>query len=98
MEVLETATDRCRPLIEVRPRRIGGATYQIPTEVPANKGISIAIKWIITAARKAKGKPMAEKLASQLMDAVNKTGDAYKKREETHRMAEANKAFSHLKW
>lgn len=98
MEVLETATDRCRPLIEVRPRRIGGATYQIPTEVPANKGISIAIKWIITAARKAKGKPMAEKLATQLMDAVNKTGDAYKKREETHRMAEANKAFSHLKW
>jgi len=98
IEVLETATDRCRPLVEVRPRRIGGATYQIPTEVVYEKGVSLAIKWIVTAARKKRGKPMFRKLSEEFVDSVNKTGDAYKKREDAHRMAEANKAFAHLKW
>jgi small subunit ribosomal protein S7 len=98
IEVLETATDRCRPLVEVRPRRIGGATYQIPTEVVYEKGVSLAIKWIVTAARKKKGKPMVKKLSEEFVDSVNKTGDAFKKREDAHRMAEANKAFAHLKW
>ncbi len=98
VEVLEAAIDRVRPVVEVRPRRIGGATYQIPTEVPVEKGVSLAIKWIITASRKKKGKPMMIKLANEFVDAFNKTGDAYKKREDTHRMAEANKAFAHFKW
>jgi len=98
VEVLEAAIDRVRPVVEVRPRRIGGATYQIPTEVPYEKGVSLAIKWIITSSRKKKGKPMMIKLANEFIDAFNKTGDAYKKREDTHRMAEANKAFAHFKW
>ena len=98
LEVLEAATEKVRPLVEVQPRRIGGATYQIPTEVEHDKGIALAIRWIVTASRKKKGAPMVQKLAGEFADAVNKTGGAYKKREDMHRMAEANKAFSHLKW
>ncbi len=97
IEVLEAATETVRPLVEVRPKRIGGATYQIPTEVEHSKGVTLAIRWIITVSRKKKGAPMQKKLASELMDAVKKTGGAFKKREDMHRMAEANKAFSHFK-
>jgi len=98
IEALESATENCRPLVEVKPRRIGGATYQVPTEVPLDRGITLSIKWIINSAKSKKGKPIFEKLSSEFVDSINKTGNAYKKREDAHRMAEANKAFSHFKW
>lgn len=98
LEVFENAIDNARPLLEVRPRRIGGATYQIPMEVERGRGNFMSMMWIRDFARKKKGKPMKEKLAGELMDAYNKTGAALKKREDMHRMAEANKAFSHYKW
>lgn len=98
LEVLESATDNCRPLVEVRARRIGGATYQIPVEVPYERGITLSIKWIVGAATGKKGKPMYKKLSEEFVDAVNKTGASFKKREDAHRMAEANKAFSHFRW
>lgn len=98
VEFFEKAVENVRPLLEVKPRRIGGATYQIPIEVPRNRGNFRAMMWIRDFARSKKGKSMGEKLANELMDAYNKTGQAVKKREETHKMAEANKAFSHYKW
>ena len=98
LEIFEKAIDNARPLLEVRPRRIGGATYQVPIEVERSRGNFIAMMWIRDFARAKKGKPMKQKLADELMDAYNKTGAALKKREDTHRMAEANKAFSHYKW
>jgi len=98
MEVFEKAIDNARPLLEVRPRRIGGATYQVPMEVARDRGQFIAMMWIRDFARSKKGKPMKEKLANELIDAYNRTGGALKKREDTHRMAEANKAFSHYRW
>ena len=98
LEVFDRAIDNVRPLLEVRPRRIGGATYQIPMEVERARGNFMALKWIRDFARSKKGKPMKEKLAGELMDAFNGTGGAVKKREDTHRMAEANKAFSHYRW
>jgi len=98
LELFQKAIDNARPLLEVRPRRIGGATYQVPMEVEKNRGNFTAMKWIRDFARSKKGKPMKEKLANELLDAYNKTGGAIKKREDTHRMAEANKAFSHYKW
>jgi small subunit ribosomal protein S7 len=97
VEVLEAATETVRPLVEVTPKRIGGATYQIPTEVDHDKGITLAIRWIVMTSRKKKGAPMVRKLSSEFVDAIRKTGGAYKKREDMHRMAEANKAFSHFK-
>ena len=96
--IFEKAVDNARPLLEVRPRRIGGATYQIPMEVERDRGNFMALKWIRNAARSKKGKPMGVKLATELLDAYNKTGAVIKKREDTHRMAEANKAFSHYRW
>ncbi|MFN3928589.1 MAG: 30S ribosomal protein S7, partial [Thermoflexus sp.] len=87
-----------KPLLEVRPRRVGGATYQIPLEVPPDRQVSLALRWIVNAARERPGKSMIEKLAAELIDAANGTGAAVKKREDTHRMAEANRAFAHYRW
>jgi len=98
LEVFDKALDNARPLLEVRPRRIGGATYQVPMEVDRARGNFMAMMWIRDYARAKKGKPMQIKLADELTDAYNKTGLALKKREETHKMAEANKAFSHYRW
>ena len=92
------ALDNARPRLEVRPRRIGGATYQVPVEVKTERGISIAMRWIRNAARQKKGHPMEDKLAEEFVAAYKGEGAAMKKREETHKMAEANKAFAHFRW
>ncbi len=98
MEVFEAALKNVGPLIEVKPRRVGGATYQVPVEVSSARRQSLAMRWIIQAARGRAGKSMIEKLAGELLDAANSTGSAIKKREETHKMAEANRAFAHYRW
>ncbi len=98
LEVLQKAIDNVRPLLEIKPRRVGGATYQVPVEVKSDRGISIAMRWLRDFARQKKGKPMDEKLADELMDAFKSQGSATKKREDMHRMAEANKAFAHYRW
>ena len=98
IEVFEQAIKNATPMIEVRPRRVGGATYQIPLEVRPERRQSLAIRWLVTAARARSGKSMAEKLAAELMDASNNQGATVKKREDTHRMAEANRAFAHYRW
>lgn len=98
LEVLEKAVENVKPILEVRPRRVGGATYQVPVEVPPHRQLSLAVRWIINAARSKKGKPMAEKLAQEIMDAYKGEGAAVKKREDVHRMAEANRAFAHYRW
>lgn len=98
LEVLQEAVRNVSPILEVKPRRVGGATYQVPVEVPPHRQTSLAIRWILGAAHNRSGRSMAEKLAAELMDAVNKTGAAIKKREDTHRMAEANQAFAHYRW
>ena len=98
LDVFETAMRNAMPLIEVKPRRVGGATYQVPVEIRADRRTSLAMRWIIQAARKRPGKSMAERLAGELMDAMNNTGGAVRRKEETHKMAEANKAFSYYKW
>jgi small subunit ribosomal protein S7 len=97
MEVLETALRNVGPVMEVRPRRVGGATYQVPLEVPSDRRLALAMRWIIAAARSRSGKSFSEKLAGELVDAVNNQGSAVRKREETHKMAEANRAFSHYR-
>jgi small subunit ribosomal protein S7 len=98
LEVFEQAIKNVTPMIEVKPRRVGGATYQVPVEVRADRQESLAIRWLIGTARKRPGKSMAEKLANELLDAANNTGQTVKKREDTHRMAEANRAFAHYRW
>jgi len=98
LEVFEQALRNATPILEVKPRRVGGATYQVPVEVRADRRISLAIRWLVGAARKRSGKTMAEKLASELMDAANNTGTTIKRREDTHKMAEANRAFAHYRW
>ncbi len=98
IEVFEQAVRNASPMIEVRPRRVGGATYQVPVEVSAHRRTSLAMRWILAAARARSGRPIAERLAMELMDAANNTGVAVKRREDTHRMAEANKAFAHYRW
>jgi small subunit ribosomal protein S7 len=98
MEVFDQALKNVAPLIEVKPRRVGGATYQVPVEVPPDRRMTLAMRWILAAARARAGKSMAEKLAGELLDAANNTGSAIKKREETHKMAEANRAFAHYRW
>ena len=95
---MEQALRNAMPLIEVKPKRVGGSTYQIPVEVRADRRVSLGMRWLIDAARKRNGKSMSEKLAFEFMDAANGVGAAVKRREDTHRMAEANKAFSHFKW
>ena len=98
LEVFNVAVDNVKPLIEVKSRRVGGATYQVPMEVAGKRKQALAIRWIISFARNRSGKSMTDKLASEFMDAYNKEGGAIKKREDTHKMAEANKAFAHFRW
>ena len=97
IEVFETALKNVSPVMEVRPRRVGGATYQVPMEVSADRRMTLAIRWILSAARDRSGKSFPDKLASELIDAFNETGSAIRKRDETHKMAEANRAFSHYR-
>jgi len=96
VEVLNTALNNASPLVEVRPKRVGGATYQVPVEVKGDRKTTLAMRWILQAARKKKGKPMAEKLSEELILAFNNDGTAVKKKLDTHRMAEANRAFAHF--
>jgi len=98
LEVFEQAVRNATPILEVKPRRVGGATYQVPVEVAPDRRISLAIRWLIGSARKRAGKSMAEKLAGELLDAANNTGSTIKRREDTHKMAEANRAFAHYRW
>ncbi len=97
-EVLEKAIGNATPLVRVKPRRVGGATYQVPIEVDRDVGISLAMRWIVTAARKRGGKSMKEKLAAELVDIIEGRGATVKRRDDTNRMAEANKAFAHYRW
>jgi small subunit ribosomal protein S7 len=98
VQMFHTALDNVAPAIEVRSRRVGGATYQVPVEVRAERRQALAIRWIINAARGRNEKTMVERLSAELMDAANNRGSAVKKREDTHKMAEANRAFSHYRW
>jgi len=98
LEVLDHALENVSPMVEVKSRRVGGATYQVPVEVRADRRVTLAMRWIIDAARKRGEKSMQLKLAGELMDASENRGSAVKKREDTHRMAEANKAFAHFRW
>jgi small subunit ribosomal protein S7 len=98
LEVFEQAVKNATPLIEVKPRRVGGATYQVPVEIRSERRQSLALRWLVSAARARPGHSMAEKLAAELMDAARNTGATVKRREDTHRMAEANKAFAHYRW
>jgi len=98
LEVFEQAMRNVTPVIEVKPRRVGGSTYQVPVEIRGDRRQALAIRWIIRAARTRSGRSMAEKLAAELMDAANNTGATVRRREEVHRMAESNKAFSHYRF
>ncbi len=98
LEIFKKALDNARPLLEVKPRRVGGATYQVPIEIRQDRGTIIALRWIRDFARARKGKPMLEKLSMELLDAYNGEGASIKKREDTHKMAESNKAFAHYRW
>ncbi|GEA14401.1 MULTISPECIES: 30S ribosomal protein S7 [Neomoorella] len=98
VEVFEQALKNVMPLLEVKARRVGGANYQVPVEVRPERRQTLGIRWLVNYARARSGKSMAEKLAAELMDAANNTGGAVKKREDTHKMAEANKAFAHYRW
>ncbi len=98
LEVLEQALENVKPMVEVKSRRVGGATYQVPIEVRPARRQTLAMRWVIDAARKRSEKSMAHRLAHELMDAAENRGTAVKKKEDTHRMAEANKAFSHYRW
>jgi len=97
-QIVEQAIRNAMPILEVRPRRVGGATYQIPLEVRPARQVSLAMRWLLGAARGRSGRPMAERLSAELLDAYREQGSAIKKREDTHRMAEANKAFVHYRW
>ena len=98
LETLELALDNVKPAVEVKSRRVGGATYQVPVEVRLTRRQTLAMRWVIDAARKRSEKSMSQRLANELMDAADNRGSAVKKREDMHRMAEANKAFSHYRW
>ncbi len=98
IEVFEKALERVRPLVEVRSRRVGGATYQVPVEVRASRQQSLSIRWILEATRKRNERMMVDRLANELMDAASDKGAAFKKKEDVHKMAEANKAFAHYRW
>lgn len=98
LELFERAVRNATPLVEVKARRVGGATYQVPMEVRSERGTALALRWLIQFSRQRAGRSMASKLANELMDAANETGSAIRKREETHRMAEANKAFAHYRY
>jgi small subunit ribosomal protein S7 len=98
LKLFKKAVENCKPLLEVKTRRVGGANYQVPIEVPQNRRTSLAIRWILAGSRARSEKSMAEKLANELMDAANNRGAAMKKKDDVHRMAEANKAFAHYRW
>ncbi len=98
MEIFRKALDNVKPILEVKPRRVGGATYQVPVEVSPERRINLAVKWIISFAQERAGKPMGERLALEVIDAYNNTGSSIKKKIDTHKMAEANKAFAHYRW
>ncbi len=98
LEALEQAVRNATPVIEVRPRRVGGATYQVPLEIPADRRLSLALRWLVQYARQRPGKSMIEKLSAELIDAFQNQGATIKRREDTHRMAEANRAFAHYRW
>jgi len=98
VQVLQKAIENVRPLLEVRSRRVGGATYQVPVEVKTRRGRTLAVRWIVTFSRTRREKTMAERLAGEVLDAANRTGHSVKKKEDLHRMAEANKAFAHYRW
>jgi len=98
LRMFERAVDNVRPSLETKSRRVGGATYQVPIEVTISRANSLAVRWILRYAKERQGKSMIEKLSSEILDAVNNRGGAIKKREDTHKMAEANRAFAHYKW
>ena len=98
VQTLKRALDNVRPSLEVKSRRVGGATYQVPVEIRGDRRLSLGVRWLVQAARRRNGKSMSEKLSAEFVDAMNGLGAAVKRREDTHRMAEANKAFSHFKW
>jgi len=98
LKIFKQAVENAKPVLEVRSKRVGGANYQIPIEVPSNRRIALSIRWIVTAARGRGEKSMEERLAAELLDAANNRGTTIKKKEDTHRMADANKAFAHLRW
>ncbi len=98
LAVFNRAMENAKPLVEVKPRRVGGATYQVPVQVRPERGTAIAMRWVIQFAREKTGKPFSERLAEEILSASRKEGGAIKKREDTHRMADANKAFAHYRW
>ncbi len=98
VQVLQKAVENVRPLLEVRSRRVGGATYQVPVEVKTRRGRTLAVRWIVTFSRQRREKTMAGRLAGEVLDAANRAGAAVKKKEDLHKMAEANKAFAHYRW
>ncbi len=98
LQTLKKAVDNIKPLLEVKSRRVGGATYQVPVEVPMRRGTTLAIRWLITFARRRKERSMADRLAGEILDASGGAGAAVKRREDIHKMAEANKAFAHYRW
>ncbi|MBN2810787.1 30S ribosomal protein S7 [Treponema zuelzerae] len=98
LEVFLKALDNVKPMVEVKSRRVGGATYQVPVEIRDARREALGMRWVINAARSRSGHEMSERLAAELVDAFNNTGSAYKKKEDTHKMAEANKAFAHYRW
>jgi small subunit ribosomal protein S7 len=98
LKLFKSAVDNCKPAVEVKSRRVGGSTYQVPVEVRPDRRVALSMRWLIGAARRRAEKSMAEKLAGELLDAANNRGTAVKKREDTHKMAEANKAFAHYRW
>lgn len=98
VEVFEEAMRNVMPVVEVKPRRVGGATYQVPVEVRSDRRVSLALRWIVTNSRKRSGHTMVEKLAGELLDASNNSGASVKKKEDGHKMADANKAFAHYRW
>ena len=98
VDVLQRAVDNAKPRLEVKPRRVGGATYQVPLEVPADRQAALAVRWLVTFADNRKGVPMSQALASEIMDAYQGQGNAIRKRDEVHKTAQANKAFAHFRW
>jgi small subunit ribosomal protein S7 len=98
LEVFLQALENVKPVVEVKSRRVGGATYQVPVEIRESRREALAMRWLIAAARARSGKSLSQKLGAELLDAFNNTGTAFKKKEDTHKMAEANKAFSHYRW
>jgi small subunit ribosomal protein S7 len=98
LDVFQQAVRNTTPVLEVKPRRVGGATYQVPVEIRADRRLALSMRWLLTSARNRNGRSMSEKLSSELLDAANNTGAAIKRRDDTHRMAEANRAFVHYRW